>query len=168
VPEAAETLEVLLERVPPGIWSLLPRSELCLARKEVREARSLVNQVWNLRPAHPEAMRRLGVLLLRLREWSLLADLARQALKQDENEPLAWAGLAEAQLRQRKPAEAEEAALRAIRLNYYLPEAHFVLARALISQGKWEQGRQALQTLHRLQPGNRAATLYSRRAGLGL
>jgi hypothetical protein len=47
-------------------------------------------------------------------------------------------------------------------------QAHFVLARALISQGKWEQGRQALQTLHRLQPGNRATTLYSRRAGLGL
>jgi tetratricopeptide (TPR) repeat protein len=166
--EAAETLEVLLERVPPGIWSLLPRAELCVARKEVREARPLVNQAWNLRPAHPDAMRRLGVLLLRLREWSLVADLARQALKQDENEPLAWAGLAEARLRQRQPAEAEEAALRAIRLNYYLPEAHFVLARALISQGKWEQGRQALQTLHRLQPGNRAAALYSRRAGLGL
>jgi hypothetical protein len=168
LPEAAETLEVLLERLPPGIWSLLARAELCAARKEVREARSLVNEAWNLRPAHPDALRRLGVLLLRLREWSTLAELAEQALKQDENEPLAWAGLAEARLRQRHPAEAEEAALRAIRLNYYLPEAHFVLARALISQGKWEQGRQALQTLHRLQPGNRAAAVYSRRAGWGL
>jgi hypothetical protein len=168
LPEAAETLEVLLERLPPGIWSLLPRAELCVARKEVREARSLVNQAWTLRPAHPDAMRRLGLLLLRLREWSTLADLAGQALKQDENEPLAWAGLAEARLRQRQAAEAEEAALRAIRLNYYLPEAHFVLARALISQGKWEQGREALQTLHRLQPANRAAALYARRAGLGL
>lgn len=138
------------------------------AAKEVPEARSLVNEAWNLRPAHPEAMRSLGGLLLRLREWSLLADLARQALQQDENEPLAWAGLAEARLRQRQPAEAEDAALRAIRLNYYLPEAHFVLARALISQGKWEQGRQALQTLRCLQPANRAATVYSRRAGLGL
>jgi len=166
LPEAAETLEVLLERTPPGIWSLFPRAELCCARKELREARSLVNQAWALHPTHPEAMRRLGLLLLRLREWNSLAELAQRALKLDESQPLAWIGLGEAQLRQHLPAQAEEAAMRAIRLNYYLPQAHFVLARALIAQGKWEPAREAMQTLHRLQPNNRAAAVYSRRAGL--
>jgi hypothetical protein len=103
------------------------------------------------------------MLLLRLRDWSALADLAQQALKLDENEPLAWLGLAEAQLRQRHAAEAEEAALRAIGLNYYLPQAHFVLARALLAQGKWEQAWDTMHVLLQLQPNNRAAATYAKR-----
>jgi cytochrome c-type biogenesis protein CcmH/NrfG len=94
-----------------------------------------------------------------------LAELAREALKLDPNEPLAWLGLAEAQLRQRLPAEAEEAALRAIGLNYYFPQAHFVLARALLAQSKWQQARDSMQTLLRLQPNNRAAAAYAKRVG---
>jgi tetratricopeptide (TPR) repeat protein len=161
--EAEQTLEVLQEGLPAGIWPLLLRAELCLSRKQMRESRSLVNQAWNLHPVHPDALRRLGLLLLRLREWSALADLARQALKQDENEPLAWLGLAEAQLRERLPAEAEESALRAIRLNYYMPQAHFVLARSFIAQGKWQQARDTMEVLLRLQPANRAAATYAKR-----
>jgi tetratricopeptide (TPR) repeat protein len=94
-----------------------------------------------------------------------LADLAKQALKLDDNDALAWLGLAEAQLRKGLAAEAEEAALRAIGLNYYLVQAHFVLARALIAQGKWPQARDTMQTLLRLQPNNRAAAAYAKRMG---
>ena len=161
--EAAETLEVILEGLPAGIWSLLPRAELSLARRQIREARSLVDQAWKLHPTQPDALRRLGLLLLRLREWNALAELARQALKMDDNDALAWIGLAEAQLRKRLPAEAEEAALRAIGLNYYMPQAHFVLTRALIAQGKWQQARETLQILLQLQPNNRAAATYAKR-----
>jgi tetratricopeptide (TPR) repeat protein len=161
--DAAETLEVLLEGVPPGIWSILPRAELCVARKQFSEARSLVSQALHLRPTHPDALRRLGMLLLRLREWSALAELTKQALKLDDNEPLAWLGLAEAQLRKKLAAEAEEAAMRAIGLNYYMPQAHFVLARAFIAQGKWDQARETMQALLQLQPNNRAAATYASR-----
>ncbi len=163
--EAAETLEVVLEGLPAGVWSLLPRAELCLAKGHIREARSLVNEARESRPTHPDALRKLGMLLLRLREWDALADLARQALKLDDNEALAWLGLAEAQLRKRLTVEAEEAALRAIGLNYYMPEAHFVLARALIAQGKWQQAREAMQVLLQLQPNNRVAATYAKRMG---
>jgi hypothetical protein len=72
-------------------------------------------------------------------------------------------GLGEAKLRTRRAAEAEEAAMRAIGLNYYLPQAHFVLARALVAQGKWQEAHQAMQTLLKLQPGNRVAATYSQR-----
>ncbi|MGO8698406.1 MAG: alkaline phosphatase family protein [Limisphaerales bacterium] len=161
--EAEETLQVLLEGLPAGIWSLLPQTELCLARKQMREARQLVNQARDLHPTHPEALRWLGTLLLRLREWNALEELAKQALQLDENEPLAWLGLAEAQLRRRLAAEAEKAALRAIGLNYYMPQAHFVLARALVAQGKWRQARNAMQNLLQLQPDNRAAATYAQR-----
>jgi hypothetical protein len=163
--EASETLEVVLEAIPAGIWSLLLQAELRLAKGQGGEARRLVHQARDLHPTHPDAMRRLGLLLLRLREWTPLAELAQQALKLDDQEPIAWLGLAEAQLRRRLPAEAEQAALRAIGLNYYLPQAHFVLARALIAQSKWREGHDAMQTLLRLQPNNRAATTYAKRLG---
>ena len=161
--EAEETLQVLLDGLPAGIWPLLPRIELCLAKKQMEMARELLNRAWDLHSTHPEAMRWLGTLLLRLREWNALEELAKQALKLDENEPLAWLGLAEAQLRRRLAPEAERAALRAIGLNFYLPRAHFVLARALVAQGKWQAAGQAMETVLKLQPGNRVAATYSQR-----
>jgi hypothetical protein len=163
--EAAETLEVVLDGLPAGIWPLLLRAELGLARGDMREARALVNEAWALHPTQPDALRRLGLLLLRLRDWNALADLAQQALRLDDNDALAWLGLAEAQLRKRLATEAEEAARRAIGLNYYLSEGHFVLARALIAQGKWQQARDTMQTLLQLQPNNRAAATYAKRIG---
>jgi hypothetical protein len=163
--EAEKTLQALLDALPAGIWPLLPRAELCLARRQIQEARELVNQAWDFHPTHPEALRWLGTLFLRLREWNALAALAKQALTLDENEPLAWLGLAEAQLRRRLAPEAEEAASRAIGLNYYMPQAHFVLARALIAQGKWQPAQDALRTLMQLQPNNRTAAAYAKRMG---
>ncbi len=164
--EAAETLSVLLEAIPPGIWSLLPRLELALAQRNWKEARRLVEEVQQLKPSEPEALRRLGMSLWRLREWNALAALARQVLQLDENQPLAWLGLAEASLRLGQPDAAIAAANRALGLNYFQPQAHLVLARAFLSQGKWADARDAIQTVLRLQPGNRAAEVYSRRAGL--
>ncbi len=163
--EAADTLEVVLEGLAAGIWTLLPRAELCLAMRDIRGARSLVDKAQALHPTHPDALRRLGLLLLGLRDWAALADLAHQAITLDDNDALAWLGLAEAQLRKRLAAEAEEAALRAIGLNYYLSQGHFVLARALIAQGKWQQAWDAMQTLLQLQPDNRAAAAYAKRMG---
>ena len=164
--EAAETLAIVLESIPPGIWSLLPRLELLLAQRKWQEARPLLEEIQKLNPSEPEALRRLGMSLWRLREWRALAELARQVLDRDENEPLAWLGLAEATFRLGQPAEAADAAKRAIGLNYFQPQAHLVLARALLTQGKWAEAREAMQTVLRLQPNNRVADAYSRRTGL--
>jgi tetratricopeptide (TPR) repeat protein len=163
---AAETLTILQETIPPGVWSLLPRLELSLAQGNRQQARLLLGEIEKLRPADPEALRRLGMCLWRLREWRALAELARQALARDENQPLAWLGLAEASLRLGQPAEAADASHRAIGLNYFLPQAHLVLARAWLSQGRWAEAREAIQTVLRLQPNHRAAEAYSRRTGL--
>jgi hypothetical protein len=163
--EAEETLEVLLETVPAGLMSHLPRAELAWAKRDVREARMFVSQIRQLACNHPGALRRLGILLLRLREWDALAELARRALQMDENDPIAWVGLAEAQLRKGAAQEAMESARRAISLKYFLPEAHFVLARAHVAQGQWLQARDAMQTLLKLQPNHRKAPAYARRLG---
>jgi hypothetical protein len=79
---------------------------------------------------------------------------------------MAWLGLAEGSLRLHRPDQAIEAAHRAIGLNYFLPQAHLVLARTSLIQGRWVEAHAAMQTVLRLQPGNRALAAYSRRAGL--
>lgn len=162
---AKQTLEIVLESVPAGILSLLPQAELCVAEGRLREARPLVEEALRTNPVHPDSMRRLGLLLLRLRQWHALEHLAGRALALDENDPIAWLGLAEAQLRKGAPENAASSAQRAIGLNFFLPQAHFVLARALIGLGKWPEARERMEILMRLQPGNRAAAGYFRRIG---
>jgi tetratricopeptide (TPR) repeat protein len=161
--DAADTLEVALESIPPGISSLLPRAELAVAKSDFKLARSLVGEAMALKPTHPMALRKLGLLLLRLRDWDALAEIAKQALKMDEQEPLAWLGLAAAQLRKGNASEAVEAATRAIQLRYFMPDAHFVLARGLVAQGRWLEAKEAMQVLLKLQPDNRAAATYFKR-----
>ena len=163
LPEAADILEVTLESLPPGIASLLPRAELAVAQRNTNLARSLVGEALKLNSTNPFALRKLGLLLLRLREWDALAQIARQALAANEQEPIAWLGLAAAQLRKGNAAEAAEAAGRAIGLKYFLPEAHFILARSLVALGRWPEAREAMQTLLKLQPGNRVAATYFQR-----
>lgn len=163
VTEAAGTLEVALESLPPGVATLLPRAELALAQRDFPLARSLVNEAYKLNPGNPTALRKLGLLLLRLREWELLAKVAQQALAADEHDAVAWLGLAAARLRQGKATEAAEAATRAIRLKYFLPDAHFILGRALVARGQWTDARQAMETYLKLQPNDRAAAAYFKR-----
>jgi tetratricopeptide (TPR) repeat protein len=160
---ASDTLEVVLESIPPGVASLLPRAELAVARKDFRQARALVVELSRLKPTHPLALRRLGLLLLRLREWDALEQIARRALNTEEQDPIAWLGLAAAQLRKGKPKEAEESATRAIGLKYFLPDAHFVLARALVAQGRWSEANDVMQSLLKIQPENRTAATYLKR-----
>jgi tetratricopeptide (TPR) repeat protein len=162
--DAAETMEVMLESLPPHhVASLLPRAELALAQGNGKLARSLTSEAKSLNPRHPTALRKLGLLFLRLREWDSLADIARQALALDEQEPIAWLGLAAAQLRKGNAEEAVAAAARAIGLKFFLPDAHFILARGLVAQGRWQEAKEAMQTLLKLQPDNRAAAAYFKR-----
>lgn len=160
---AQETLEVLLETLPPGVFALLPQAELALAKRNVTQARHFVQEALQLNPTHPAALRRLGVLLLKLRDWKTLAEQARAALARDQNDPILWLGLAAGALRLQQPAEAEQAARRAIQLKYFLPDAHFVLARALVAQNKWNEARECMTALVKLQPDNKSVAGYNRR-----
>lgn len=163
LPAATETLEVILESLPDGISSLLPRAELALAKKEMISARSLVGEIRKQNPTHPLALRKLGILLLRLRMWDDLAEIAKKALSMDDQDAIAWLGLAAAELRKGNAESAEQAAAQAIGLKYFLPDAHFILARSLVLQGRWTEAREAMQTLLKIQPDNRTAATYYRR-----
>jgi tetratricopeptide (TPR) repeat protein len=134
-----------------------------MAKKDFSHAHTLVAELNRLNPTHPLALRRLGLLLLRLREWNALEQIARRALGMDEQDPIAWLGLAASQLRKNNPKEAQESAARAIRLKYFLPDAHFILARALVAQGRWLEAHDAMQALLKIQPQNRTAATYLKR-----
>lgn len=162
--EASETLEVVLDSLPDGIASLLPRAELALAKKEMAAAHSLVREIQKLNPTHPLALRKLGIFLLRLRQWDDLAEIAEKALTLNDQDAIAWLGLAAAQLRKGKAEEARQAAAKAIGLKFFLPDAHFILARSLLLQGRWAEAQEAMQTLLKIQPGNRTAEKYYRRS----
>jgi predicted AlkP superfamily phosphohydrolase/phosphomutase/Flp pilus assembly protein TadD len=164
--DAEETLEVISETLAPGVIPLLLRAELACAKRDMRNARALVAKACDLNPVQPGVLRRIGVLLLRLREWNGLEKLARKALALDESDPIAWLGLAEALLRKGQPPEAAEAASRAIGLKFFLFEAHFVLGRALVAQGLWQEARTAMETVLTLQPNNRTASHYFKRMPL--
>ena len=83
IQEAADTLEILLEGLSGKIWPLLLQAELSLAQGRSDVARALACEARELKPQSPDALRSLGMLWLRLRDWTALELLARQALKLD-------------------------------------------------------------------------------------
>ncbi len=89
---ASDTLEVVLESIPAGVGSLLPRAELAIARKDFPGARALIAELNRLNPTHPLALRRLGLLLLRLRDWEALEQIATRALDMDKQDSHRLAG----------------------------------------------------------------------------
>jgi hypothetical protein len=44
-----------------------------------------------------------------------------------------------------------------------MPDAHFLLARALVAQNKWDAARETMTGLVKLQPDNKAVAGYRRR-----
>lgn len=161
--DASQTLEILLEGLSPGPRSLALRAQLAWAQRDFKQARALVHEAVQLHCMDRPTLSRIGILLLRLREWDRLELLARQGIALDEQEPLAWLGLAAALLQKRQPREAAEAARRAISLKYFLPDAHLILVRALIAEGNWAEARGALRALEKIHPNTRAAANFARK-----
>ncbi|QDU58951.1 alkaline phosphatase family protein [Aeoliella mucimassa] len=164
VAEAEETLEVLLDAVPPSMAPLL-RAELAYAAGDRQLARQQVDLLLQHPPESSLVWYRVGLLLMALREWTKLESCARAVLAQSEDEEIAWLGLAEATLRRGDAQTAEQAAQRAISLQFYLPDAHLALARALVAQGRILAATQALDRLLQIDPHNHRAQAYRRRIG---
>jgi tetratricopeptide (TPR) repeat protein len=160
--EAEETLELLVESLAPTV-APVPRAELALARGERETARQLVLPLTEVLPQSSPTWHRIGLLLLLLREWTTLEKCARSVLAQTERDELAWLGLAEASLRHRDYDTAELAATRAIGLQYFMPDAHLALSRALAGKGLYLAATQVADRLVAMDPKNKVAAIYARR-----
>jgi len=162
IDEAEQTLEVGLESLPPAA-AHLPQAELALARGQRDCARQHVLELLKA-PAHSlAAWRRIGLLLVALREWDQLEACARTVLKQNENDEIAWLGLAEASLRRRDFDTAVAAAKRAMAIRFALADAHLVYARALAGKGMHLAAIEAIERLLSVDPDNEFAKAHLRR-----
>ena len=160
--DAEQTLEVWQESLPPAAVPL-PQAELALARGQMERARQHVSELLKS-PAHSLPIwHRIGLLLVALREWEKLEACARTVLKQNEDDEIAWLGLAEASLRRRDFDTAAAAAKRAMGLRFNLPDAHFAFARALVGKGMYIAAIQAIERLLMIDPANELAKNYLRR-----
>ena len=160
--EAEETLEVLVDALP-SVTIPLPQAELALARGQMESARQHVLELLKS-PTHSlPVWHRIGLLLIALREWDKLEACARAVLKQNEDNEIAWLGLAEASLRRKDFDTAVTAAKRAMGLRFHLPDAHFAYARALVGKGLYLAAIQAVERLLQIDPTNAVAQTYLRR-----
>jgi tetratricopeptide (TPR) repeat protein len=103
------------------------------------------------------------LLLIGLRDWQMLEREAGKLLRVDPRCEMAWIGLAEALLRLGQPERAAAAAMRAIGLDFFLPDAHFILARSLVAQSMWVAALESMERLLGMQPENELARSYVRR-----
>lgn len=87
----------------------------------------------------------VGSGFLRLRQYSRAAEAFRRALALDQEDHLAWLGLARAQAGLGQPEESVNAALTAVELVYQNPRAHQLLGFALLKSGKLQEAEAALR-----------------------
>ena len=157
--DAEQTLEVGGESLSPAAVHL-PQAELALARGQRQRAREHVSELLKS-PGHSLPIwHRIGLLLIALREWDKLEACARAVLKQNEDNEIAWLGLAEASLRRRDFDTAAAAAKRAMGLRFSLPDAHFAFARALVGKGMYLAAMEAIERLLQIDPSNELAKNY--------
>jgi len=98
-----------------------------------------------------------GMMLLRRRRWRDAEDVFRHALTLDQESAFAWHGLAAALVEQDRAGDSIAAALNAVGLRHFFPEAHFVLGRALVRQGDAASAVRALETALTQNPAHAAS-----------
>ncbi len=135
VSDAGEVLEAVLDCMPNRTAALLAQAEYALVCGEHPRVRELVAKLLSRNDHSTDALRRIGLLLIGVRDWVTLERQAGNLLRADPTCEMAWVGLAEAHLRLDRPERAAAAAMRAIGLNFFLPDAHF------LSPDRWPPNR---------------------------
>lgn len=161
--DAEQTFSVLEEIAGQTASIRVSEAELAMVRKDIRQAREMVQSVVETTPLPIGVWRRIGLLLAGLRNWEDLDKFARLLIQQNDRDEIAWLGLAEASLRLGNPRAASAAARQAIGLKFFLPEAHMVLARALARDGMPLAAIEATERLLKIHPDNPTARIYLRR-----
>jgi tetratricopeptide (TPR) repeat protein len=117
---------------------LLKENHRALALQLLRDALATHN-------ANPFFLCQYGMILLRDRRWAEGETHFRSAIALDPENAFAWHGLATALLEQEELEQAVDAALHALSVRHFFPEAHFVMARALLRLGDAGSAKRALE-----------------------
>jgi predicted AlkP superfamily phosphohydrolase/phosphomutase/tetratricopeptide (TPR) repeat protein len=150
-----------LNSLPPD-WRVTAEAELLHCQLLIQEDRA-EEALQSLETAAGQHARNIlfhcqrGMILLRRRRWCEAEQVFRHALTIDGESAFAWHGLAAALVEQDRTEESIEAALNAVGLQHFFPEAHFVLGRALVRQGDAASAIRALETALTQNPAHAAS-----------
>jgi tetratricopeptide (TPR) repeat protein len=138
------------------------------AEGDLDAAQRYYQEAEQLEPEALPVLARLGANLLQRRQWSAAEARFRRLLELDPHGADAHEGLCRSLLPQRRNAEAAAAALTAIGLRYFAPNAHFLLGVALHRLGRLVPAMQALELCLAQNPNHaeaheRLAFIYARR-----
>jgi tetratricopeptide (TPR) repeat protein len=131
-PSAGSSVSVheLLHKPPAHAVQLLIQAR----QREGERAVALLREALSEDPDYFEALVTLGVKLLQLKQFGEAAQEFQKAIAARPDSAIAALDLAAADIPLHRIAEAEIAARRAVSIDSTLPQAHFLLAEALISQ----------------------------------
>lgn len=150
--EAATTLDATLETFANTSMVALLRAQMALERQDAIGSLAWLEQARESTDTDPRFWRQLGYSLVELSRWPAAQEAFEKLVSLSLDDAHAHLGLAICHLYQKRPEQASEAALAAISLEFTLPRAHFVLARALVQMRDFPRAEQALRTVLRLAP----------------
>lgn len=139
------------------------RAQLAADEEDYHTALKCLEQARSSAGDNPDFWLLYAHTLVGLRRWSEVEDATRRVLAERDDDAGAWLLTAMARLRVGSPAEAEEAALNALNLEFTLPRAHFILGLTQWRLNRLERAEQAWQTCLRYAPGFSMAHHYLHR-----
>jgi len=122
--------------VPKDARKELEKANKAVEKKDNSEAVEHLKKALAADPDYTEAHNTLGTRYIVTGDYQLALEEFEKALKLDMRNPVVNSNIAAALLGLQRPAEAESAARRSIDLNGASSRAHYLLAVALIQQGK--------------------------------
>lgn len=151
--KARQILNPLLQESPDE-----PRTRMMLGALELAEGRPQaaaehLRFVADSSPRLPGLHNKLGSVYLETTQYAEAMDAFNRALAIDGDNPIAYVGRARARLEQGDPEGALEDAMIAAELVHQLPRAHYIIGRSLVTLGRPQEAREALELCVRQAPG---------------
>ncbi len=151
--EAQQVMDAVLETASNAPVAALLRAQIAQERRDAAKALEWLETARSSTLVEePRFWRQLCFTLISLRRWPQVREAAEKLIQLDPEDAQGHLGLAIAHLHQNRPAEAIECALQATALDFHLPRAHFILARALLRLRDLERAEQALRTALKIMP----------------
>ncbi len=151
--EAQQSMDAILETSGNAPVAAMLRAQIALERRDAAQALKWLDTARSSTLVEePRFWRQLCFTLISLRCWPQAREAAEKLIQLDPEDSQGHLGLAIAHLHQNRPDEAIECALQATALDFHLPRAHFILARALLRLRDLERAEQALRTALKIMP----------------
>lgn len=150
--EAKATIDATLESFVNAGPRALTRAFIALECGDAEGCLAMLETARESSSNDPRFWRQLGYAHIELRQWANAQTAFERAQSISPEDAGTHLGLAICHLHQQRPEAASESALTAISLDFTIPRAHFILARAQVRLRQLDRAEQALRAAIRLAP----------------